>query len=122
MCSYADHYHRAILHDENVYPDPYSFRPERFMKDGKIDLNVQDPGVAAFGYGRRIWCALHIPCWKAALMRKFSPGRHMAMDTMWLSLAYILTAFDIRKALDTDGQPITPSGRYITNMTRCVSC
>lgn len=46
---------RAILHDERLYQDPFEFRPERFLKDGKIDPDVVDPQRAAFGHGRRIW-------------------------------------------------------------------
>lgn len=46
---------RGILHDEEIYPDPLTFKPERFIKDGKLDLSVLDPAVVAFGYGRRIW-------------------------------------------------------------------
>lgn len=46
---------RAILHDENLYPDPFEFRPERFLKDGYISFEQQpDPILTgAFGYGRR---------------------------------------------------------------------
>lgn len=44
---------RAILHDPETYPDPEEFRPERYMKDGKIDPEAKDPAIAAFGYGRR---------------------------------------------------------------------
>lgn len=43
---------RAILHDEEVYPEPEEFKPERFLtEDGK----VKDDSllVYAFGYGRR---------------------------------------------------------------------
>lgn len=55
---------RAIMHDEKAYPEPFAFKPERFMKNGRLDPTVQDPGMAAFGYGRRIWyvecdCAIH---------------------------------------------------------------
>ena len=46
---------RAILHDERLYHNPFEFRPERFLKDGKIDPDVLDPQRAAFGYGRRVW-------------------------------------------------------------------
>lgn len=44
---------RAMLHDEEVYPDPFSFNPDRFMKDGKLDPSVRDPGHACWGFGRR---------------------------------------------------------------------
>lgn len=47
-----------MLNDEKAYPDPSTFKPERFIRDGKLDPSVQDPEVAAFGYGRRIWCVV----------------------------------------------------------------
>ena len=52
------HYHhiysRAMLHNEYVYPEPHLFRPERFLDaSGNLDPSVPDPGVAAFGFGRR---------------------------------------------------------------------
>lgn len=46
-------YPRAMLHDESEYPDPYSFKPERFLKDGQLDPDVRGPAEVAFGYGRR---------------------------------------------------------------------
>lgn len=46
-------FYRAMVNDPSVYPDPKEFRPERFMKDGKFNPEVQDPGHFAFGYGRR---------------------------------------------------------------------
>ena len=42
-----------MLHNEEVYPDPFTFNPDRFMKDGKIDESVRDPAHACFGFGRR---------------------------------------------------------------------
>lgn len=44
---------RACLHDPEVYEDPDLFRPERFIRDGKLDPTVRDPALFAFGYGRR---------------------------------------------------------------------
>ena len=45
---------RQILHDEEMYPDPMSFKPERFLlSDGTINPEVRDPDVAAFGFTRR---------------------------------------------------------------------
>jgi cytochrome P450 len=36
-----------------MYPDPYAFKPERFLLDGKLNPAVKDPDCAAFGFGRR---------------------------------------------------------------------
>ena len=45
------------MHDSEAYPDPLAFKPERFLTgEGKFNHAVRDPELAAFGYGRRIWC------------------------------------------------------------------
>jgi hypothetical protein len=43
---------RAILHDPVAYPDPLSFKPERFILDGRLNPAIRDPIVASFGFGR----------------------------------------------------------------------
>lgn len=43
-----------MLNDENDYPDPESFKPERYLKNGLPDLTVRDPATIAFGFGRRL--------------------------------------------------------------------
>ncbi|KAJ7065515.1 cytochrome P450, partial [Mycena amicta] len=43
----------ALLHDNDIYPDHESFNPERFLRDGKLNPDVRDPDMAAFGFGRR---------------------------------------------------------------------
>ena len=42
-----------MLHNEDDYPDPAVFKPERFLKDGKLDPDIRDPSMIAFGFGRR---------------------------------------------------------------------
>jgi len=43
----------AICRDPNIYPDPETFNPDRFLKDGKIDPSVFNPEDRIFGAGRR---------------------------------------------------------------------
>ncbi|KAJ7043052.1 cytochrome P450 [Mycena alexandri] len=88
----------AILHDEAMYPDPYSFKPERWLLDGKLNPAIMDPEMI-FGFGRRI-----------------CPGRHMAKAHVWLSLASILATFDITKPVDKDGKVIEPNFDYFAGM------
>jgi cytochrome P450 len=42
-----------MLNDEQDYPEPREFRPERFLRDGKLDSSVRDPMDISFGFGRR---------------------------------------------------------------------
>ena len=45
--------HRAMLNNEQDYPEPHEFKPEHFLKNGKLDGSVRDPMEIAFGFGRR---------------------------------------------------------------------
>ncbi|KAJ7484805.1 cytochrome P450, partial [Mycena galericulata] len=85
----------AIVHDEVTYPDPYTFEPERFLLNGKLNPDVQDPEGIAFGFGRR-------QC----------PGLHFARDAIWITIVSILATFDIAKALDEDGREVEPSYEF----------
>ena len=42
--------HRSILHNEEYYPNPESFMPERFLEPKSTPANFTIP----FGFGRRI--------------------------------------------------------------------
>jgi cytochrome P450 len=43
----------AVCRDPNIYPDPETFNPDRFLKDGKINPLVLNPEDGVFGTGRR---------------------------------------------------------------------
>ncbi|TFK36245.1 cytochrome P450 [Crucibulum laeve] len=89
----------AMLRNEEDYPDPDAFKPERFLKDGKLDPSVRDPTTMAFGFGRR-------EC----------PGKAMALASLWLTAASILHTFEIVKPLDKDGNPIEPDMKYSSSL------
>lgn len=44
---------RAMSRDDQAYPEPDAFIPERFMKDGTYGSDVRDPETYQFGFGRR---------------------------------------------------------------------
>ncbi|KAH6906127.1 cytochrome P450 [Coprinopsis sp. MPI-PUGE-AT-0042] len=79
----------AIMHDANVFEDPFVFNPERYFKDGKLNTDLLDPMDVVFGYGRRI-----------------CPGRHLSNAGLTMLAASLLTAFDIKQSIDANGSPI----------------
>ncbi|KAK0223439.1 cytochrome P450 [Armillaria fumosa] len=83
----------AMLHDEKDYPNPLVFDPDRFMpEDGK---ELQPNPMAAFGFGRRI-----------------CPGRHLAMNTVWITIASMASTLSFSKAVDSEGRVVEPSGAF----------
>ncbi|KAJ3540447.1 hypothetical protein NMY22_g4293 [Coprinellus aureogranulatus] len=86
----------AMLHDEDVYEDPFTFNPDRFIhpETGQLDFtHARDPGHACWGFGRRI-----------------CPARYMAFDAIWLAIASLIYVFDFEKAKvkrrNTDGEEV----------------
>lgn len=48
------------------------------------------------------------------------PGRHFAQDTLWITIASILSVFTISNAIDEGGQPIVPHLKYTADLVRFV--
>ncbi|KAF9001512.1 cytochrome P450 [Cyathus striatus] len=86
---------RAMLHNEQDYPDPHLFKPERFLKDGKLNDEIKNPEDIAFGFGRR-------KC----------PGSHLAKSSLWLAMASVLSTFNIEKVVDNDGNIVEPNYKF----------
>jgi len=79
----------AILHDPAMYPEPDIFKPDRFLNpDGTLR---DDPVLtSAFGYGRRI-----------------CPGRHFVDTTLFITVASLLSVFNIEKGSDAKDGPFS---------------
>ncbi|EKM61159.1 uncharacterized protein PHACADRAFT_134438 [Phanerochaete carnosa HHB-10118-sp] len=93
----------AILHDENMYPDPYRFNPDRFSnKAQNATLGINELPNAAFGFGRRT-----------------CPGRALAFETIWITVAATLAVYNILKPKDEHGNTIEPDAEYTsTSLSR----
>ncbi|KAL1599850.1 hypothetical protein SLS60_007655 [Paraconiothyrium brasiliense] len=65
-------------HDPAVYPDPMTFNPDRFVQT-RTHNPEPDPRNFIFGYGRRI-----------------CPGRHVADNALFITIAQSLAVFDIK--------------------------
>ena len=106
---------RAILRDKEEYMEPSVFRPERFLKDGKLDSDVREL-LAAFGFGRRSVTLFKLFHANTSDFCRICPGKHIATSTLWITVASILTTFRISKAIDADGKVIEPSQEYTSSM------
>ncbi|KZV94618.1 cytochrome P450 [Exidia glandulosa HHB12029] len=81
----------GMLRNEGTYPEPHSFLPERFLKEGRLDPTVQDPRIPVFGWGRRV-CV----------------GQPVAESSIWLVITSILACFSITPAKDEYGNNYVP--------------
>ncbi|RDB29712.1 hypothetical protein Hypma_013789 [Hypsizygus marmoreus] len=78
-----------MLHDPEVYPDPFAFNPDRHIaRDGKP--TQRDPRTVCFGYGRRV-----------------CPGMYLAETSLFAAISMSFTVFDVSKAVE-NGVEITP--------------
>ncbi|KAH7334142.1 cytochrome P450 [Rhizoctonia solani] len=81
----------GMLHNKELYPDPYAFKPERFLGDEPDS----DPTTYAFGFGRRV-----------------CPGSHIALQSLWLVISNVLANFEASKFCMPNGDEITPLEEY----------
>ncbi|KAG2002583.1 cytochrome P450 [Coprinopsis cinerea AmutBmut pab1-1] len=86
----------AVFHNPELYPDPFTFKPDRFVdREGNDERGINPIPDIIFGFGRR-----------------FCPGQHVALDFTFLVIASISAVFDITKAVDKDGNVIEPKIEY----------
>lgn len=86
----------AIFYNESIYPAPYTYDPERFLKDGKLDGSARDPEENVFGLGRRA-----------------CPGNHFAKRTLFLNIACVLALFDIEAPAAEDFEAKFHEGGFV---------
>ncbi|KAK0223378.1 cytochrome P450 [Armillaria fumosa] len=90
---------KAILHDEKHHPNPLIFDPERFMpEDGK---ELQPQPTAAFGFGRRV-----------------CPGRYLALNIIWITIASMAATLSFSKAVDSEGRVVEPNDTFMNAAIR----
>ncbi|KAH9916791.1 cytochrome P450 [Fomitopsis serialis] len=89
----------GMTRNADIYLDPETFRPERFLEMDAATAAAADPRNMAFGFGRRI-----------------CPGKEFADGSVWLAAANVLAAFDIRKARDAAGREVTPVPAFASGM------
>ncbi|KZT01116.1 cytochrome P450 [Laetiporus sulphureus 93-53] len=89
----------AIAHDLETYPDPFAFKPERFLAEEGSEPQL-DPRKFVFGFGRRV-----------------CPGSHFAESSAFLVISCILATFDISKSVDENGREVEPPVAFTSTVT-----
>ncbi|KAJ8593013.1 cytochrome P450 [Rhizopogon salebrosus TDB-379] len=87
-----------MTRDENKYPSPDQFKPERFLHDDGSLTN--DTMALAFGWGRRI-CV----------------GQHVADASIWIAIVSFLAVFSVHKSLDEHGKEIPVIPKFSIDLT-----
>lgn len=84
----------AIHHNKKYFNDSHNFIPERYLDEAQSGLEKYPnrDGHSAFGWGRRI-----------------CPGKLLAENSLFITIARVLWAFNISKAKDESGVEITPN-------------
>jgi cytochrome P450 len=87
----------AIHHDENMFPDPETFNPDRYLMFPKLANDYANSpdydGRDHYGYGAG---------------RRICPGIHLAERSMWRIAAKLLWAFEFAEPIDpTNGKIIS---------------
>ncbi|OBT75741.1 hypothetical protein VF21_05955 [Pseudogymnoascus sp. 05NY08] len=86
-----------FTHDPAVYPDPMSFRPERFLET-PTHKPEPDPRNITFGFGRRV-----------------CPGRYVADNALFITIAQTLAVFSIGKLVE-NGKVVEPEVKFEPGM------
>lgn len=90
-----------ITHSTDFYENPSEYNPARFLDENwqiipELEVPIQD----AFGFGRRV-----------------CPGRHLALESMWILMARIIATHNIGKELDAQGNEIEPVIKFTGGVT-----
>ncbi|MCJ1364085.1 hypothetical protein MMC16_003194 [Acarospora aff. strigata] len=86
-----------FTHDPAVYPEPMTFRPERFLET-PTHKPEPDPRKFIFGYGRRI-----------------CPGRYVADNALFITIAQFLAVFNVEKLVE-NGKVVEPEVKFEPGM------
>ena len=99
---------RSILHDPNAFNDAMEYQPqaERYLKDGKLNPDVRDPGCAAFGFGRRWVDTTYSPTSILMVHLPYYLSLQIPKRQLVIHISCLLAVYDIKPPVDNQGSVI----------------
>ncbi|KAK7683740.1 hypothetical protein QCA50_013116 [Cerrena zonata] len=88
----------GIMQDPDLFPNPEEYIPERFVPGSTLFNPILQPFDLPFGFGRRV-----------------CPGMHLARNSIFITVARILWAFDISPPVDSNGEFVLPDPSNFTD-------
>lgn len=98
----------VLHHDEDIYPDSFSFRPERWIADTSVETHLsepsslQDPDQVA--RAKEAFCAF-------SMGSRGCVGKQLAYMELCLAIAHVLWTYDVRRPVDVE-QPTVRTKEY----------
>jgi hypothetical protein len=104
-----------MTHDEEIYPDPFTFEPNRHLGDDA----QPDPYKFVFGFGRRACPGMFSHCARQITLQKKRnqlciSGAHLAEMSLFLNVSNILAVFNVSKPKDEHGVEVEPKLAWTT--------
>lgn len=97
-----------MAHDPDVFPEPDEFKPERFLSE-EFGPSYLAHKHLAFGFGRRSVANatfVHFGLIAESRRCRICPGMNLAFQSLFIDIAYMLWALDIRPKISADGESI----------------
>jgi hypothetical protein len=120
-----------MLRDEQLYPNPSKFDPERFMEEVDDETRrKRDPRSYIFGFGRRYVLFFFVFSFTAKSLSSFlfknscirsCPGSYLVESSIWLLVVCMIATLDISKPKDEHGKVIEPNPKFDNELVRYIA-
>lgn len=108
-----------MLHNEDLFPEPMSFRPERWM--GTDITKENDTFSIGFGFGRRYvttsYMYVSFPFIPTSCFSE-CPGKALAQELVFTAVTNILAVFDVSRAHKASGKDVEIEAKFSSGAIR----
>ena len=96
------------------------YRPDRYLKDGKLNPDMIDPDSVAFGFGRRsvnlLYSIIQLASNGWHIFASICPGRHFSDSLLYIIVSCLLAVYDIKPPVDDQGNTIKLKAEFTSGL------